>query len=127
MLPAFGHDAPPFCAGPHEAGLRWQYDVPLKDFDAHCGSADSGQVALIDYQDVTVQSVGEQLRQLGFVTESATDGGRYTRRSALRRSDSRLSGIQTFALRTRAIGTCATAGRRIIVRPAATLLKKGIP
>lgn len=56
-------------------------------------------------------------------------GGRYTRRSALRRLDRRLSDsrIQTFALLTRAIGTCATAGRRIIVRPAATLLKKGIP
>ncbi len=56
-------------------------------------------------------------------------GGRYTRRSALQRLDHRLSGsrIQTFALRTRAIGTCATAGGRIIDRPAATLLKKGIP
>ena len=85
MLPAFGHDAPPFCAGPHPGGSPVAIDVPLKDFDAHCGSADSGQVALIDYQDVTVQSVGEQLRQPRFVTESATDGGRYTRRSALRR------------------------------------------
>ena len=47
--------------------------MSLEDFDAHRGSADSGQVALVDDEDVAVQSVGEQLRQLGFVTESATD------------------------------------------------------
>src|SRR6185312_11533424 len=64
---------PPFWTRPHEASLRWHHYVVLEDVDAHRGSTDGGKMTLVDDENVAFECIGEKLRQLGLVTESAAD------------------------------------------------------